>query len=62
MRGGNTLPKELGTCRDVQGTHRNTNGHMVSLDFTEILNRGERGGEKVPKVTNRELRGSERGN
>jgi hypothetical protein len=34
--GGKTLPKELGTCKDVQGTHRNTNGHMVSLDFTEI--------------------------
>jgi hypothetical protein len=29
-----TLPKELITCRSVQGTHRNTFHHLESLGFT----------------------------
>jgi hypothetical protein len=32
--GVKTLPKELRTCRSVQGTHRNTFHHLESLGFT----------------------------
>jgi hypothetical protein len=38
IRGCETLPKELGTYMDVQGTQRNTFHHLVSLEFTGIWN------------------------
>jgi hypothetical protein len=43
--GGKTLPKELGTCKDTQEAHRNTYDHLVSLEFTGILN-GHKGVEE----------------
>jgi hypothetical protein len=33
-----TLPKELGTYRNVQGTQRHTYHNLVSQEFTEIWN------------------------
>jgi hypothetical protein len=57
--GGKTLPKELGTCRDVQGTQRNTNDYLVSLEFTGILN-GHKGVEVISlSWTERRERGGE---
>jgi hypothetical protein len=38
IRGCETLPKELRTYKDVQGTQRNTFHHLVSLEFTGIRN------------------------
>jgi hypothetical protein len=31
--GGETLPKELGTCRGIQEAYRNVANHMDSQDF-----------------------------
>jgi hypothetical protein len=45
--GGKTLPKELGTCKDVQGTQGNTFHKGESPDFTGfrvIAQREEVGG------------------
>jgi hypothetical protein len=36
IRGCETLPKELRTYKNVQGTQRNTFDHLVSLEFTGI--------------------------
>jgi hypothetical protein len=38
IRGCETLSKELRTYKNVQGTQRNTYDHLVSLEFTGILN------------------------
>jgi hypothetical protein len=56
--GGKTLPKELGTCKDVQGTHRNTYDHLVSLEFTGILkeHKGVEEGDSLAREIERERR------
>jgi hypothetical protein len=39
-----TIPKELGTCKDTQGTQRNIYDHLVSLDFIGSWNWHTKGG------------------
>jgi hypothetical protein len=51
--GCETLPKELRTYKDVQGTQRNTYHNLVSQDFTRIWNwhtRGEKGGALIKGI------------
>jgi hypothetical protein len=60
--GGKTLPKELGTCKDVQGTQRNTYDHLISLEFTGILNehKGVEEGASLAREIERERRQREK--
>jgi hypothetical protein len=55
IRGCETLPKELRTYKDVQGTQRNTFHHLVSLEFEMGTKGWKRGAHCLEKWREREI-------